>query len=96
VARRIYEKDGAVVEIQYMADSPMAAQMGLMFTNPQIAAASGGKLLRFGRQKAVMTGDGEIGCLVDNRILVQISGNASEDDKIAYGEAIDMRALKNF
>ena len=95
-AKRIYERDGARVEVQYLADSPMVAQMGVMFSNPQLVASSGGRLLRLGRQKAVITRDGEINFMVDNRVMVQVTGNASEEDKIAYAKAVDVRELSSF
>ena len=95
-AKRIYRKGDAQVEIQFLADSPLVAQMGIMVSNPQVVTSSGGKLMRFGRQKAVLTRDGEIMFLVDNRILVQITGSAAEDDRIAYAKAIDIRALSGF
>ena len=91
-ASRTYAKDGKVVEIEYIADSPILAQMAAMFANP---AMMGGKAVRIGRQRAVIDDDGTIQFLVDNRIMVRVGGDASVEDKTAYAKTIDARALKN-
>jgi hypothetical protein len=83
---------GAEVAIQMMADNPMVASMGAMFSNPAMMGAMG-KLIRAGRQKAVLTADGEIQALVANRVLVTIGGDAPEAAKIAYFKLIDFKAL---
>ncbi len=83
---------GATVTIQMMADNPVVASMAAMFGN---AAAMGamGKMIRAGRQKAVLTADGQIQALVGNRVMVTIAGDAPEAAKIAYFELIDFKAL---
>jgi len=83
------------VTIQVSVDSPMIATMAMMMGNAAAMAAQG-EVKRIGRQKVIVTNRGEIQTVVDNHILIQITGNAPEDVKEAYFEAIDMRALKNF
>jgi len=94
-ASRTYTKDGSEVSIQYTADSPLVAQMAAIFSNPAMMGA-GGKLLRLGRQKAVIDDDGSVQFVVNNAIMVQIDGNASPEDKAAYAKAVDIQALKDY
>ena len=93
---KVYTKGDKVVSIQYIADSPLLAQMAVMFANPAMATAGGGKLLRIGRQKAMVDQEGTIQFLVDNRIMVEISGDAAEDDKMTYAKSIDLKELKSY
>lgn len=86
---------GAQAELTLMADNPLVASVGAMLANPQMMAMQG-DVRRVGRQRYVATADGEFMALVDNRVLVQLSGGASEADKTALFEAIDFAALKDF
>lgn len=94
-ASRVYTRNGSEVSIRYTADSPLVAQMAALFSNPAMMGA-GGKLLRLGRQKAVIDDDGGVQFVVDNTIMVQIDGNATPEDKIAYAKIIDIKALKDY
>lgn len=91
-----YRRAGDNVEIQVLGDSPMMATMMMMFTNPAMAGAAGGKLKRLAGHKVIETQDGEIQAMVHNRFMVQISGSASIEDKEAYFSAIDFDALSTF
>lgn len=95
-AERTYKKDGANVTVRLVADSPMITQMGVMFSNPAMIAASGGTLMRFGRQKAMASKEGDITFIVDNRILVQVEGRGDPADRRRYAEAIDLEALEAY
>jgi len=44
----------------------------------------------------VITQAGALQALIDNRILVQITGRAPMPDKEAYFAALDLRGLKDF
>lgn len=93
-ARAEYHADGdrRSVSIQMMADNPMVASMAAMLGNPAAMGAMG-KVIRVGRQKAVLTRQGQIQALVAGRVLVQVEGSAPVEDKLAYFEAMDFRAL---
>ena len=52
-----------------------------------------GKLVRIGSQRAVQTTDNDIQMLVDNRIMVVLSGDAPVEAKLAYARAIDLAKL---
>ncbi len=93
-ASRAYTMGGKNVTVQYIANSPMIAQMAMIFSNPAMAGA--GKLIRLGRQKAMIDADGSVQFVVNNAIMVQVDGSASEEDKIAYAKAIDIKALKDY
>ncbi|KAA5605387.1 hypothetical protein F1188_10815 [Roseospira marina] len=94
-ANATYRRDGDTVDIQFLADNPMVTAMAGMFTNPSAMGAMG-TVKRIGRQKVVVSQDGELQALVNNRIMVQISGSAPVEDKEAYFEAIDIRGLQDF
>jgi len=90
-----YTRGADMVEIQIMADSPMVAGMGAMLGNPAMMATQG-EMRRVGRQRYVVTADGGVMALVGGRALVQLSGSAAREDKIAYFEAIDFSGLEAF
>jgi len=90
-----YTRGADMVEIQIMADSPMVAGMGAMLGNPAMMATQG-EVRRVGRQRYVVTADGGVMALVGGRALVQLSGSAAREDKIAYFEAIDFSGLEAF
>jgi hypothetical protein len=94
-ASATYEKNGASLEVQLMADNPMVATMGAMLATPSVMAMQG-DVRRLGRMRYLVTHGGEVMALVDNRILVQVTGGAPEADKIAYFEAIDFEGLSAF
>lgn len=87
-SRKYEDGQGGAVEIQVVADSPIIAQLSLVLNNPAMAGAMG-KLIRVGSQRAVQTNDNEIQMLVDNRILISLTGSANADAKMAYAKAID-------
>jgi hypothetical protein len=82
--------DGLEVAIQLLADSPMAA----MFANPAMMGMLG-PVRRINRVSFAIDPDGSIQGMVGG-VLVQVSGSASEADKIAYLEKMDFRALAAF
>lgn len=94
-ASATYTRGSDTVDIQLLADNPMIAAMAGMFANPAALGAMG-SVKRIGREKVVVTSDGELQALVNNRILVQVTGSASLEDKEAYFAAIDMAGLKDF
>jgi hypothetical protein len=94
-ASRTYRNaTGQNVEIQVIADSPVLSQLAMVIANPAIAGAMG-KLIRVGNQRAIQTNNNEIQMLVDNRILIVINGSATNDDKLAYAQAIDLTKLSS-
>lgn len=79
------------VRIQMMADNPTVMTMAGMYANPQMLANMG-EVIRVNRQSFVNQ-NGELTGVIGGRVLIQIGGSASVDDKKAYLEAIDFDAL---
>ncbi|MEZ5648963.1 MAG: hypothetical protein R3E87_00265 [Burkholderiaceae bacterium] len=94
-ASAVYKRDRDRIEVQIIAGSPMIASMAMIFNNPAAIGAQG-KLTRIGREKVLIKNDGELQSLVDNRILVQVSGKGSAEDKEALFRKIDLQGLKDF
>jgi len=90
-----YSSGNKRVQIQFLADNPMVSAMAGMFSSTATMGAMG-TVKRINRQKVILTNDGELQALVNNRILVQIQGDAPPEDMEAYFAAIDMDALKAF
>jgi len=95
MASATYSGESGRVEIQLMADNQIVASMGAMLGNPAMMGQMG-TVKRKGRQKYVVTREGEVQALVDNRILVQVSGSADAAAKEAYFDAIDLKGLAAF
>jgi hypothetical protein len=91
-SRRYTNAQGQSVEIQVMSDNPMIAQLAAVMSNPMLAGAMG-RLVRIGEQRAIQSSDGNVQMLVDNRILVQVQGNATPEAKLAHARAIDFVRL---
>ena len=94
-ASATYTRDRDNVEVQLMANNQMVTAMAGMFGNAAMMGSMG-QIKRINRQKVVITQAGELQTLVDNRIFITVSGNAPVEDKEAYFEAIDLRALEDF
>lgn len=90
-----YTRADEDVEIQLMADNQMVASMMMMFSNPLMLGQMG-EVRRIGRQKVVVTKQGELQAMLDNNVLVQISGEASIQDMEMFFGLIDFEGLKAF
>ena len=91
-SRSFRNAQGQTVEIQVMSDNPLVAQLGPILANPMLAGAMG-RIVRVGDQRAIQGNDGNIQMLVDNRILVQVQGDAPVEAKLAYARAINVARL---
>jgi len=95
MASAAYDCPGGRAEIQLMADNQMVTAMAAMFANPSMLATQG-KVSRVQRAMVVATHDGEVRSLIGGRILVQISGSAPTEEKMALFEALNIRSLRAF
>ncbi|MBY6204643.1 hypothetical protein [Halomonas denitrificans] len=86
-----YTGGSGEVRIQMMADNPSVMTMAGMYANPQMLANMG-EVVRVNRQSFVNQ-NGELTGVVGGRVLITVAGNASLDDKKAYLEAMDFRAI---
>lgn len=80
---------GQTVEIRITADSLVLGQLSLVMTNPAISDTMG-KAIRVGNQNAIQTSNNEIQMLVNDRILIAVTGSAPIDAKQAFAESIDL------
>jgi hypothetical protein len=101
-AKREYRKDTGSITIDIATEPPMLAGMMMMFSNPSIAGADGGKLTKIKRQKAIVkyrpaNKQGEITIIVAKRHLISVKGRqVSEQDLMDYASAINYKDLKKF
>ncbi|HEV7457319.1 MAG TPA: hypothetical protein VGN96_11150 [Roseococcus sp.] len=92
-ASRTYRhREGRTVELQVSADNPLMAQMMMVFNNPAMAGAMG-RLVRVGSHRAIQQQSGELLMVLNNRFLVQISGDGTAQEKLAYAQAINVARL---
>lgn len=95
MASATYEGPEDRVEVQIMAENQMVASMMMMFNNP-VMIGQMGELKRIGRQKVILTDDGELQAMLDNNVLVSVSGDAPVETKEEYFKRIDIEALQDF
>ena len=92
---RSYSDGSKNVTIRILTDSPMMQAFMMMFSNPAIASAQGGALKMIAGQRALVNPDG-ITIVLQNTYLIQVEGNASSEDYVAYAGAIDFAGLRIF
>ena len=98
-AERSYSKADGRLSIQIVTDSPMLQGVMMMFSNPMFATADGSKMVRVGRQKAIVKYSaaeeaGDLKMVVGNRFLVTVEGSGiSHDELVAYAKAIDTKKM---
>jgi hypothetical protein len=98
-AERTYTKDAASLAIRIVTDSPLLQGMMMMFTNPMMATADGGKLEKIRGEKAIVkynSGDqsGNINIVIAGRLLITVEGSGVRlEDLKAYAGAVDYKKL---
>jgi hypothetical protein len=88
-----YSNGTTDMTITLIANSPVVSSIGGMITG--MASLGGGKPTRIQRTQFA-DNDGEMQGVIDNRILVSVSGQASVEDKTAQLDAMDFSALRDF
>jgi hypothetical protein len=88
-----YSNGSNNISMTLMADSPLVSGMAAMITG--MASMGGGKPVRIQRTQFGVNDD-EMQGVVNKRVMVTLSGNASVEDKKAYLEMMDLKALGNF
>jgi len=100
-AERRYSKDSSSIVVKIISDSPLMQSLMMMFSNPLIAASSGGRFEKISGQKAYIEylperRKGEIRVIVADRFLVLVQGrDVSMEDLKKYAEAIDYEKLQS-
>lgn len=88
-----YRKAAESFSITLVADSPMVNGLGAMISG--MAGIAGGKPMRIQRVEFTQTDDGLQG-VVNDKVMIQVSGDASLEAKTAHLEAMDFKALGDF
>ena len=98
-AERSYVRDDGRVDVKIITDSPMMQGIMMMFSNPMMATADGGKLERISGEKAIVKynndkKDGTINMVIANRFLITVEGNdVARQDLISFAQGIDYKKL---
>ena len=97
-ASRSYTRDGASVDVNIVADSPMLQSLAMMLNNPMLLSGSGQELIRVQGNKAAKEwkGDGgTINVVIMNSVLVTVNGSdCSEEELMKYAEGVDYGLIK--
>jgi hypothetical protein len=87
-----YSNGSADISITLIADSPMVTGIGGMLAG---LAGAGAKPIRINRTQFSVN-DGELQGVVNSKVMVNVSGSASLEQKQAQLEAMDFKALGDF
>jgi len=89
-----YKKpDGTELTITLVANSPMVNGLAAMIGG--MATVGGGKPIRIQRTEFANS-DGEMQGVVNGKVMISVSGDATVEDKTAYLEAMDFKGLAEF
>lgn len=88
-----YRKDDAEMTLTLLANSPMVSTIATMITS--VGAMGSGKPIRIQRTQ-FSNSDGELQGVVDNKVMISVTGNASLEEKQALLEGMDFKALRDF
>jgi len=102
VSRSYSTNEGATsVKIEVVSDSPMLSGVMMMLSNPMFLG--GKKVVNIGGEKGVeewsdTDQSGQLEIVVENRMLITVSGNGltGKDQLYAYASKIDIGKLKSF
>jgi hypothetical protein len=98
-AERSYVKGDSRVNVKIITDSPMLQGIMMMFSNPMMATADGGKLEKISGEKAIVkystdNKDGNINMVIAGRFLITVEGNdVARQDLIAFAQGIDFKKM---
>jgi len=80
------------VQVQISGDSALLTQFATVLSNPQIAGVLG-KVVMIGSQRAIQTNDGDVHIVINNKLLVSVTGSAAPEAKLSYAKAVDVAKL---
>jgi len=99
-ATQEFSKGKGEVEIQVLKDSPLLQSLMMVMNNPMMMGMDGGRMQQIHGYNALIKYKdrqrrGELSLIVENRFLILMkSKQASEDELLAYAEAINFSGLK--
>jgi hypothetical protein len=85
--------DGTELKIDLVANSPMVSGIAAMVSG--MGSMGGSKPMRIKRTEFIDS-DGDLQGVVEGKVMISASGDASPDQKKAYLEAMDLDALADF
>jgi hypothetical protein len=91
-SRRYTNGSGHTVEVTITGDSAMLMQFAALIANPALAGAMG-KLVKVGGLRAIQSHEGDVIVVVANKFVINVSGSADADSKLAYAQAVDVAKL---
>lgn len=89
------DADGSNASVQIMVGGQFVGAMAGMFGNVAMLGTLG-EVRRINRQQVVITNEGDIQSLVDNRIMINVGGNAPVEVKEDFFRAINLDELAQF
>jgi uncharacterized protein YdbL (DUF1318 family) len=92
-ASRSYAKGPQRITISISGDMRILAALAFTVMDAAQAKEAGARLIKINGTTGVVTSDGQIQILVANRFLVMAEGDAGEETKKAFLEAIDVKGL---
>lgn len=97
--QRAFKQGQKTIMVRYLTDSAVLQSAILLFTDPSLASANGGKFEKVEGQKALVKYEskdqsGEIAVLINRRILVSIRGTQVPlTDLYVYARTVDFAGL---
>jgi hypothetical protein len=102
VVEREYRKGSRFILIRIAVDPPTLSGILIMYSNPSMIIAGGGKMRNVEEQKAIVKYDpsdeqGMVNLVVAERYLITVIGRrVNRKDLIDYASAIDFKQLEKF
>lgn len=98
-AAQSYSKGSGRVTVRIVSDSPMIAQLSMLFSNPAMVRQMGQKMVRVGDGQALLNFEGDSGTLtqvIASRYLVTVEGNGiQESDLTDFAAAVNTAKLQD-
>ena len=92
---RVYVDGEKNVTVKVIKDAPVIKPIIAMLGNKELLALSGRKTSRISGELAVMEGERKLQMVLDERIFVELEGNAASDERdlVSLARKLDLRAI---
>ncbi len=92
---RVYVDGEKNVTVKIIKDAPVIKPIIAMLANKELLALSGRKTSRISGELAVMEGERKLQMVLDERIFVELVGNAASDERdlVSLARKLDLRAI---
>ncbi len=92
---RVYVDAEKNVTVKVIKDAPVIKPLIAMLGNKELLALSGRKTSRISGEVAVMEGERKLQMVLDERIFVELVGNAASDERdlVSLVRKLDLRAI---